>query len=256
MDETFDKRADRFGSTFERLTTPTKAFGFRITAMPKDRSLDIDAVMERAPHLIKGLEKQAITIARYHDENRAARVVGLEDIHRVPQRGWQCQLRGARSESSEDSNLPYYAYLELRCTGLVEFGWASILEDYDLEDRVRTHDLYTDYLTVELANVMGWAEALRELAQVGWAPYEVEAAVHIAAKAQLRVFHGRAPKYPTSELQKQHFAGFLSEPVTHLPRCSFRDLTVDPLSRVERDLCHVAGIGSFSGSLQIETDAP
>ena len=30
LDETFDERADRFGSTFERLTTPTKAFGFRI----------------------------------------------------------------------------------------------------------------------------------------------------------------------------------------------------------------------------------
>ena len=76
MDETLDEHADRFGSTFERLTTPTRAFGFRITAMPKDGSLDIDAVMDRAPHLIKGLEKQDITITRYYDDNRSARLVG------------------------------------------------------------------------------------------------------------------------------------------------------------------------------------
>ena len=78
---------------FERLTTPPRAFGFRITAMPKGDSLDIDAVMDRAPHLIEGLEKQDITITRHYDENQSARVVGLEHIHRVPQDGWQPQLR-------------------------------------------------------------------------------------------------------------------------------------------------------------------
>ena len=255
MDETLDERADRFGSTFERLTTPTKAFGFRITAMPNDGSLDIDAVMDRAPHLIEGLEKQDITITRHYDENRSARVVGLEDIHRVPQHGWQPQLRAARSESSRDSNLLYYAYLELHCTGLVEFGWASNLEYEDLDGQARAYDLYTDYITVELTNVMGWVDALRERAQVGWAPYEVEVAVHIAGKTQLGVLHGGAPSYSTSALLRQHFLGTLSEPVTLLPRCSFTDLTVDPVSRVERDLCHAAGIGNFSGSLQLETAA-
>ena len=255
MDEPFDERADHFVSTFERLSTPTSAFGFRITAMPKDGSLDIDAVMHRAPHLIEALEKQDITITRCSNENRSATVVGLEAIHRVPQHGWQPGLRFARSESSGGSNLPYYAYLELHCSGLVEFGWASNLEYDDLHGQGRPHDLYTDEIIAELANVMGWVDALRERAQVGWAPYEVEVAVHVAARTQLRVVFGGRPSHPVSELLKQHFSGTLSESVTRLPRCSFTDLTVDPLSCVERDLCHAASIGNFSGSLKLEADA-
>ena len=255
MDETFDERADRFGSTFERLTTPTKAFGFRITAMPKGDSLDIDAVMDRAPHLTEGLEKPDITITRYYDENRSAPVVGLEDIHRVPQHGWQPRLRAARSESSRDSNLLYYAYLELHCSGLVEFGWASNLEYDDLDGQGRAHDLYTDYIAVELANVMGWVDALRERAQVGWASYEVEVAVYTAASKQLRVLHGGGPSYGASQLLRHQLSGTLSEPMTRLPRCSFTELTVDTLSDAERDLCHAASIGRFYGSLQLETAA-
>lgn len=225
LDETFDERADRFGRTFERLTTPTSAFGFRITAMPKGSSLDIDAVMERAPHLIEGLEKQDITITRHYDD-RSARVVGLEDIHR------------------------------LHCNGLVEFGWASNLEYDDLDGQARAYDLYTDYVTIELANVMGWVDALRELAQVGWAPYEVDVAVFTAASTQLRVLHGGGPSYGASQLLRHQLSGTLSEPMTRLPRCSFTELTADTLSAVERDLCHAANIGNFSGSLQLETVAP
>lgn len=254
MDEIFDKRVDSFASTFERLTTPTSAFGFRITAMPKGGSLDIDTVMNRAPHLIEDLEKQDITITRYDDENRSAGVAGLEHVHRVSQRhGWQPRLSLARSESSRDSNLPYYAYLELHLTGLVEFGWVCTLEDDHLEGQPRARELYTDDIIVELANVMNWVDALRELAQVGWVPYEVEVAVHIAGRMQLRVLHGGASSYP-SELSKQHFSGTLSEPVTSLPRCSFTDVTVDPLSRVEHDLCLATGIDS-SGSLKLEVGA-
>ena len=101
LDETFEERADCFASTFERLTTPTSAFGFRITAMPKDGSLDIDAVMDRASHLVEGLEQQDITITRHDDENPSERVAGLEDTHSVPQHGWQPRLGFARSESEE-----------------------------------------------------------------------------------------------------------------------------------------------------------
>lgn len=255
MDETFEERADCFASTFERLTTPTSAFGFRITAMPKDGSLDIDAVMDRASHLVEGLEQQDITITRHDDENPSARVAGLEDTHRVPQHGWQPRLGFARSESSSDSNLPYYAYLELHCTGLVEFGWVCTLEDDYLDGQTRAHDLYTDDIIVELANVMGWVDALRERAQVGWTPYEVEVAVNIAARKQLRVLHGGESSYGASQLFRSQLSGTLSEPVVRLPRCSFTDLTGDTLSAVERDLCHAASIGSCRGSLQLETAA-
>ena len=75
--------------------------------------------------------------------------------------------------------------------------------------------------------------------------YEVEVAVHIAGKAQLGVPHGGATSYGTAALLRQRVLGTLSEPVTVLLRSSFTALTVDPLSRAERELCHAVGHRQF-----------
>ena len=98
-----------------------------------------------------------------------------------------------RDLSSRGSNLPNYAYLELHCSGLVEFGWASNLEYDDLDGQARLHDLYTDDVIVELADVMA-----------GWTPYaSVRKLARHPTKSMLRCTQppARSFAYSTGEAE-------------------------------------------------------
>ena len=153
------ERAKRFRQEFERLETPQKAWGIRLTAAPVGDEIRLDRVFRQGA-LAEEFNEPWHKVS--HGERRLA---GLESMDMFPNY-WEPRLRAARAEPNFGlpNNRPYNSYRELHCDGLIELGYVSGL----------TYCLLPGLPIEMFANLAVWADRVRRQVHAPTAEYALE----------------------------------------------------------------------------------
>ncbi|MXV73886.1 ATP-binding protein [Candidatus Poribacteria bacterium] len=174
LDERLSVRRNRFQEEFECLETPTDAYGIRFTAMPIGDEIRIDRVFHRSAIVSEFNEPwRKIYIKQDNQEPYVLSDMGISSA------SVQCRpmLRAAREESDwgpGNTNRLYNSYRELHCDGLIEIGFVSCLRAAGSGGKL---DLPRSFPVVVFANLVAWADRVRNQALVPTAEYVLDAEI-------------------------------------------------------------------------------
>ena len=171
LDKRLSGRSERFQQEFECLEDPKNAFGIRFTAMPVGDEVRFDRVLHHSA-IVKELKEPWREVLLLEGNNEPYVI----DDKRILSFGARCQpmLRAAREESdwgSSDIKRSYNSCRELHCDGLIEIGFVSCLTDSDRGSKLY---LPPGLLTVIFANLVVWADRIRNQALAPTAEYAIE----------------------------------------------------------------------------------
>ena len=203
LDKRLMERSEHFQQEFKRLKTPNDAYGIRMTAASVDNEIWFDRVFHQRTIKVE-LDRQWHTIVRPSNENRRDFVFDYPG--ELPPRYWRPILRGARAELDNDyalTGLPYYAYKELHCDGLLEFGFVTS----------NTQCFPPNWPIVIFLNLAIWAEYVRNQADAPTAEYALE--VEICVRGGNIAVRNPSATRPPSEI--------LQSGTTRFPRYSLGD---------------------------------
>ena len=174
LDERLSVRRNRFQQEFECLKIPADAYGIRFTAMPIGEEIRIDRVFHRRAIVSEFNEPwRKIYIKQDNQEPYLLSDMGISFAN------VQCRpmLRAAREESdwgSGNMNRLYNSYRELHCDGLIEIGFVSCIKFPDLGGKL---SLPRGLPAIVFANLVAWADRVRNQALASTAEYVLEAEI-------------------------------------------------------------------------------
>ena len=192
LNQQLKERATLFAREFERLETPGKAFGIRLTAVPIGDDVWLSRVY-RKHGLAKELTKPPFEVFRRSNGERATQLKGMRSIHSLSPYRWHLQLRAARAEafhpssnqnrsqasnSDRERSLSRNAYWEIHCNGMIELGFVSSAQAH-LTGQTVFLNLNIDVPIVMCADIAVWADHLRTRAGVPSAEYAVDAEIRV-----------------------------------------------------------------------------
>lgn len=231
---------------------PENRWGLRITALPVGNDVQLDRVYNQASALVDGIGKPEVVLSR---ANPQLPISGANEVAECVKRGWAPIIRGAKTTRDDSPHRLTHtdACLELKCDGLVEFTWShALLVQSPLSGDLYPYQLYTDTAVLQLANMLGWVEALRRHANAVLAEYVIDIAVHVSGENAV-ILPGNAS---ISEMYRigSGLGGYIKEPVTSLPQHWLVELADAPdlLTRFERDLSNAAGSAGIESQFTLE----
>ncbi len=163
LDNKFRARSERFPDELHVLHFPADAFGFRLTGIPVGDEIRFERVF-RAHNIVNECHMPRISVERTQD-TRSRR---LDSPPNFPFAIWRPVLRGARADLAANPPLPYMAYGELYCDGLLELGFTAC------STRFRQATVSPEWPVVLFAMLTAWANRVRNHAGTPTAEYAIE----------------------------------------------------------------------------------
>ena len=163
LDTKFRLRSQRFPNELNVLHSPRDAFGFRLSAIPVGDEIRFERVF-RARNIVNECHMPRIRVERTQD-NRSRTLDNPPDF---PFAIWRPVLRGARADVAVNPPLPYMAYGELYCDGLLELGFTAC------SARFRQTPVPPEWPVVLFAILTAWADRVRNHAGTPTAEYAIE----------------------------------------------------------------------------------
>ena len=165
------ERSERFVVEFNCLESPDQAFGIRATAVPVGEDIQFDRVYGE-DRLYEPWHSVSLV-----DRDKRSKLVDF-----LWGDSWRPMLRAARCEySGLPSGTNLEIYREIHCDGLVEVGIVSCLVgDLGLPDRVV---LRCGWLMTVFANLLVWADRVRNAASAPTAEYAVDVELSILGES-------------------------------------------------------------------------
>lgn len=253
LEKRLSERSERFQQEFDRLKTPTDAFGIRLTAMPIGEEIRLDRLFGNSG-LAKEFQKPRISVLRGIEYGDAIELEGLKRIHKLSPSNWQPRLRAARSEAANRyaDSLFRNSYHELHCDGLIELGFVSVrsfsTSDPVLGEIAQSCDLRNDLPIVMFADLAIWADHVRKQAFTPAAEYGLE--------VEMRIFGGIVQVTRNPNLLWNLATGALEPDSIKFPRYSLDDPDSihTLLALFERDFwnCMAKDITTGQGTLEIQ----
>ena len=226
LDTKFRVRSERFPDELNFLHTPHDAFGFRLTGIPVGDDIRFERVF-RARNIVEECHMPRIRVERTQDTGSRA----LHSPPNFPFAIWRPILRGARADLAANPPLPYMAYGELYCDGMLELGFTACSAQF------RRTPVSPEWPVVLFAILAAWADRVRNHAGTTTAEYAIEVQTLTVGTPVSIGYHlpHRAPLNlggPEPELPKLTF-----------PRYSLvhADEIIDLLHLFERDLYNCLG---------------
>ncbi|MCY3959522.1 MAG: ATP-binding protein [Chloroflexi bacterium] len=179
LERRLKRRSERFPEELERLNRPDQAYGIRATAAPVGDAFHLDRVI--------GEE-------RLYEQWRSLSIVDGERTTRLQfprlEGSWRPMLRSARNEYyGGDSNLDIQIYREIHSDGLLEIG---IVNCFVVEQGgVRGPRIYPDWPLTVFANLLVWADRVRNQASAPVTEYAVDVEIYVRCENLLVVDYTR-----------------------------------------------------------------
>ena len=158
------ERAENFQQEFQRLHTPKKSFGIRVTAVPV-----IDEIRFQRVYRLESLYPPLLEVS-YFDRFLGRR--NIENIGAPDTSLWRPMLRAARSDFGSLENHSRYSYKEIHCDGLVESVDLSCAEV-----------LFPGNAVANFAIVAAWCDRVRKAASSPTVEYALD--VEICVKGHI-----------------------------------------------------------------------
>ena len=238
-------RSERFVEELNHLKSPEKCYGIRVTAAPVGEGIQFDRV--------------------YNEDKLYGtwRSVSLFSGDREIKLGfplwamlWQPMLRAARCEySRQTSGKEFDMYREIHHDGLVEIGLVSC-KDYDINEQYQLR-IYIDWMMTLFANLIVWADHVRNEASAPTAEYAVEVEVYTRGREVYVAGYGQSMFF-TSYRTKNPFFDSVKYPggLQSSPRYSLGEQSevTDLIALFERDFWNSIGqnVGDLDRRFVIE----
>ena len=220
-------RPHTFHDAFNRIANPKNAFGFCMTAAPRECDLKLGIIAAKG-ELFTVVRKPSV-IVRYTKAPVNAELRGVPHLMRDKWPKWRTIRGVTRAEQTAPARLapqqpPYcLAYEEIHSNGLIEMAYVSVTElprrtKVSWDHKVVPPVLWDDMPLLMLAEIASWAVKLRAQAGMPNAEYVVNVRFRVAAhrgpmlgrqKAELTSRHsGERPgaPLPTGGARGQDFA--------------------------------------------------
>ena len=166
LERRLDQRSKRFAEEFKSLESPDQAYGIRATAAPVGEDVQFDRVS-------RDYQLEHNLLEPWH--SISAKIGNYETQLGFPFSGgsWRPMLRSARNEYfTGASRSELQVFREIHCDGLVEIGLVNcrVIETGTL----RLPRIYWSYPVTMFANLLVWADRVRNEASVPTMEYAVD----------------------------------------------------------------------------------
>ena len=167
LERQLETRSKRLEKEFERITSPDRAHGLRVTAAP----VGDDIRFERVYDVTELYEPWHQVFLVHQEERQELQFPNLNNV-------WRPMLRAARNDyllSHEPRQLNIFR--EIHCDGLIEIG----IVDCRTVSSVAQNQLSSlrQWLIVAFANTIVWADSVRNVGSVPSAEFAIEVELYI-----------------------------------------------------------------------------
>ena len=201
LNRRLEERSGGFQQEFERLHTPERAFGVRVTAVPV-----IDEIMFDRVYNLDSLHPPFLEVS-FFDRFLGRR--NIENIDAPDSSVWRPMLRAARSDFGSLDSHSRYSYNEIHCDGLVE---SVALSCGDV--------LLPGHVVANFAIVAAWCDRVRKVASAPTVEYALDVEICVKGK-ELSVAIGYRASRSVLFPGEEH--GKLREGQVRFPRYSLSD---------------------------------
>ena len=249
-------KQDQFKEHFRELSSPANAYGFQITAGPIRRHDSLAPDIASSDSLIAGLTEPSFRVYRRDPKGIDSEIRGFTTNYtwRLDWGSWSPSFESALLTVADTERQAYFGYIELFCSGVVDFGWVSVPSAL-----VGPRKQFSTYEAVrEFARVLYWADSVRRLLNSAGRVYAVQFAVHVTG-APVDICHKPTSHPGVSRTQSR--VGSLEDSVTLLPPHPFNEWATGArlLGELEADLCKKSGMAypqEVRGTYCIRARAP
>ena len=167
LERRLETRSKRFVDEFERITSPDRAHGIRVTAAPLGEEVRFERVYD-VSELYEPWHRVLLV------NKKQARVLQFPTLGNV----WQPMLRAARNDSLLSRQTPEInIYRETHSDGLVEIGIVDChTVGHGIQNQLR---LFPERLIVVFANAIVWANGVRNYASVPSSEFAIEVELYV-----------------------------------------------------------------------------
>ena len=253
IESKFAERSKCFRRDFQRLQSPNDAFGIRLSAMPVSDEIRLERVFY-ANEIVGKFSKPNVKVFRQHNTHQEV-LTGVSGYHNMFPTDWRPMLRGTRAEVDQSpfGDIVQIYYWEIHCDGLVELGFYSLREfTHPTTDEYYQLNLRVDLPVVEFANLIFWADKMRNQASAPTTEYAID--------VEITIFGDNVSVTRSGNNTLRYFSdiGELQPEAKKFPRYALGDLDNFPqlVALFERDFWHSFGkdIGIGQGMFKIQSN--